>query len=206
VSYIHDKRERLRYIAKELAVSAMLAAIVCVFLVLVKMPMAVVVTIAYSCTFLVLSSLSLYLYDYLKYEKSPNASVRTYTRTRANRIITLEDLTSRNACSEQVEKFKVAYPNGFEVTAENLLEAHGYGFEVLWTRCLLSRSAVQVYEAATASALETYRAVRGSTQEVLDAATAPAWEVYDAAIASAREDFDAARIKALADVLNGEQA
>jgi hypothetical protein len=134
-----------------------------------------------------------------------------------NRIITLEDLTSRDACEEQVEKFKVAYPNGFEVTGENLLEARANGFAVLWTQCLLSDSALEVYKAARASALEAYNAVVAPAREVYDAVCASAWKTYEAARASALEDFDAVCVpaweaclavytKALADALNGELA
>jgi hypothetical protein len=137
----------------------------------------------------------------------------------SNRIITLEDLTSRDACSEQVEKFKVAYPDGFEVTEANLLEAKANDFDVWWTRCLLGGSALKVYEAGIASAREDFDDVHASALEVYDAATAsaladykavstPAWEAYykaarvstlevcQAATASAWEAYEAVRASA----------
>jgi hypothetical protein len=113
-----------------------------------------------------------------------------------NRIITLEDLTSRCACVAQVEKFEIAYPNGFEVTGENLLEAMANGFDVSWTRCMLSHSALEAYDAACAPALEDYTAVRGSAYAAYLDVVAPAKEVYDAACDSAREDHLAANAPA----------
>jgi hypothetical protein len=134
-----------------------------------------------------------------------------------NRIITLEDLTSRDACAEQVEMFKVAYPNGFEVTGENLRKAKANGFDVLWTQCMLSDSALEVYKAARASAWKAYNAVVAPAREVYMAVRVSVGEDYNAVVAPAREVYEAVRVpaweaylavytKALADALNGELA
>jgi hypothetical protein len=126
-----------------------------------------------------------------------------------NRIITLEDLTSHDACVAQVDMFKIAYPDGFEVTVENLLEAKANGFEVFWTQCMLSASGMEVYGAVCDSACGAYQAVVVPARKDYVAVSTPAWEAYykaarvstleacQAAIAPAREVYETAIVPAL---------
>jgi len=95
-------------------------------------------------------------------------------------------LGEHKACADQRQTFNREWPDGVEVTRENLRRAAALNLNLDWfAPRVLSRSARKAYETAVASALKTYEAAVASALKTYEAAVADAGETYEAAVASA---------------------
>jgi hypothetical protein len=104
------------------------------------------------------------------------------TFLKPNMLITAKWLVERDACVEQVRKFRRKYPNGAKLTRKNLLAARAAGLDVFWLTGFIDPSAWAEYVKARDAAWAEY-----------DKASAPAWAEYDKARAPARAEYDKAR-------------
>jgi len=99
--------------------------------------------------------------------------------------ITAKMLTEKEACANQVRRFKKLFPRGVKVTRAVCLK-HARDFDWDWAAYnLLSVPAWEAYKKARAPALEAYKK-----------ATAPAWKAYKKAKATALDAYEKARATA----------
>ena len=100
--------------------------------------------------------------------------------------ITKNMLRKHEACSDQVELFAAEWPNGAEVTADNVLRAITLALDVSWLTHLMTAGARRDYNAAVAGPLHDYYAAIASTKRD-----------YEAEVAGARRHYYAVRADAL---------
>ena len=112
-------------------------------------------------------------------------AVKTY-KTDAPRI-TLTML--RGACKEQRDIFEAEWPEGVDVTIENVRRAQELGLTLAWGEHWFTAPARKAYDAARDTAEEAYDAARVPARKVYYAATAPAWVAYHEATATAWKTY-----------------
>ncbi len=112
-------------------------------------------------------------------------AVKTY-KTDAPRI-TLAML--RGACKEQRDIFRKEWPEGAEVTIENVRRAQELGLSLLWGERWFTADALKAYDEAIAHSLKVYLEATAPAREVYEEAIAPAREVYEEAIAPAQKAY-----------------
>jgi len=108
-------------------------------------------------------------------------AVKTY-KTDAPRI-TLAML--RGACKEQRDIFRKEWPEGAEVTIENVRRAQELGLSLIWGERWITDPARKAYLEARVQALKAYNEARVPARKAYLEATAPAWEAYYEATATA---------------------
>ena len=119
-------------------------------------------------------------------------AVKTY-KTDTPRI-TLAML--RGACKEQRDIFEAEWPEGVDVTIENVRRAQELGLTLAWGEHWFTAPARKAYDAARDTAEEAYDAARVPARKVYYAATAPARKAYIEATAQGRKAYDAATAQA----------
>ena len=96
--------------------------------------------------------------------------------------ITKDYLWGREACPDQFNLFAETFPDGAEITRDNLLTAARAGLNVGWlARRVLKATAWAAYDGAAVSAQTTF-----------DEAMVTAWAAYGEATATARAAYDKA--------------
>jgi hypothetical protein len=108
-------------------------------------------------------------------------AVKTY-KTDAPRI-TLAML--KGACKEQCDIFRAEWPEGADVTIENVRRAQELGLTLAWGEHWFTAPALKVYDETIAPAWKVY-----------DEAIAPSWKAYREATAPAGKAYDEARVPA----------
>jgi hypothetical protein len=107
--------------------------------------------------------------------------------------ITLQQLTDKDACQEQVDLFRALFGDSVDVTEELCASVAGK-FDFDWAASsLLAPSARAEYKRATAPAWAEYKR-----------ATAPAWAEYKRATAPARDEYERATAVAFAIAYNSQ--
>lgn len=140
-----------------------------------------------------------------------------------NDLVTTDTLRKYRACPEQVKLFKLTFPDGAQLTLENLQAAAKAGLDVDWFAMLILRGkardayyqatapAREAYEQAEALAEEAYQQAKAqarATSQAWDAylqAEAQAWGAYDQATAPARVAYLQAEALALWEAINQEE-
>ncbi len=89
----------------------------------------------------------------------------------------------RGACREQRDIFRKEWPEGADVTLENVRRAQELGLSLDWGEQWFTVPAKKAYREATAPARKAYL-------EAIDEAIAPARKVYNEAIATAWKVYD----------------
>ena len=102
------------------------------------------------------------------------------------KLITAEMLEKTGAQCDQVDIFRTEWPDGGEVTMDNINRATELGLDITWFAYnLLSAPAREVYLKATATAWEAYQTATAPAWQAFLKATAPAWEALLKAIGTA---------------------
>ncbi|MBK7330575.1 MAG: hypothetical protein IPI85_16310 [Dehalococcoidia bacterium] len=118
--------------------------------------------------------------------------MKTY-KTDAPRI-TLAML--KGACKEQRDIFRAEWPEGVDVTIENVRRAQELGLALAWGEHWFTVPAKKAYREATAPArkayLEAIDEAIAPARKVYNEAIAQAWKAYDEATAPARKAYDEA--------------
>jgi phage tail protein X len=100
--------------------------------------------------------------------------------------ITLEFLEKAKACTDQVEIFKKTFPEGAEITLENLMVAAEHHLDLNWlANKILDAPAWKVYEKTRAPAWKVYEETRAPAWKVYEETLATAWKVYEKTLATA---------------------
>jgi len=115
-------------------------------------------------------------------------AVKTY-KTDAPRI-TLAML--RGACKEQRDIFEAEWPEGVDITIENVRRAQELGLNLVWGEHWFTAAARKTYLEAIAPARKVYDEARATAEEAYREAIATAWKAYDEARATAWKAYDAA--------------
>lgn len=93
--------------------------------------------------------------------------------------ITPEMLRRANACPEHVKIFEQEWPDGAEVTLENVQRAADLGLDLDWfVYELFTVAAQNAYDEAVTVDRAAYYAARDAAQAVYTAAAEPAWAAY----------------------------
>lgn len=95
--------------------------------------------------------------------------------------LTYKDLKAKRPCKDQLKIYMDNFPDGLEITKEDLLKAQELGLDIQWF----------AFNFLPAPAREAYN----------NKATAPAWEAYREAMVTARKAYDKATATALWDIL-----
>ena len=98
----------------------------------------------------------------------------------------------RGACKEQRDIFRKEWPEGAEVTIENVRRAQELGLNLVWGEQWFTAPARKAYNEARVPALKAYDAARVPARKAYIEATAPALKAYDAAVAQAWKAYDEA--------------
>ena len=102
-----------------------------------------------------------------------------------SRVLTVQTLIDKGACSSQVELFRSMFGEQVRVT-QKLCASVADKFDFIWAAShLLSAPALAEYERACAPARAEYERVRASAWAECDRACAPAWAEYQRARAPA---------------------
>jgi len=107
--------------------------------------------------------------------------------------ITTELLKEKNACEDDIEIFQAEWPDGAEMTLENLLRIVELELDLDWfTENFLDESAQREYDEAIAPARRECDEAIASAHQKYDEAIAPAHQKYQEAIASAHQKYQEA--------------
>jgi len=116
--------------------------------------------------------------------------------------ITLTQLYTAHACSDQVLLFKHFFGGEVEVTRELALQ-YASRFDFEWAaKTLLSSLARKMYREATASVWKAYDEASKPAWKAYIKTTAPAWTTYRKATAPARKEYEEAIAIAFVDAYN----
>jgi cell division septum initiation protein DivIVA len=116
--------------------------------------------------------------------------------------ITLEELKSKNACSEHLELFKKHFGESVKLTREVLIAAPSQGFNLDWlAENFLSEYQRAEYERVTADAWAEYKRVTAPALAEYERVTAPALAEYERVEAQAWAEYKRVKAQALADIL-----
>ena len=114
--------------------------------------------------------------------------------------ITEDYLRRRNACLKQTNLFVETFPDGAEITLDNLLTAAKAELDVDWlARRALSGPARAAYAEAKAAARAACHRAMAPARAAYDEAMAPARAAYEEATAPARAAYDEATARAFWD-------
>ncbi|MBK9077611.1 MAG: hypothetical protein IPL77_22065 [Flavobacteriales bacterium] len=93
----------------------------------------------------------------------------------------------RGACKDQRDIFRAEWPEGVDVTIENVRRAQELGLNLAWGEHWFTAAARKAYIEARVQALKAYNEARVPARKAYLEATAPAWEAYLEATAPAWE-------------------
>ena len=102
----------------------------------------------------------------------------------------------RGACKEQRAIFRAEWPEGAEVTIENVRRAQELRLSLAWGEQWFTALALEAYDEATAPALKAYNEATAPAWKVYHEARANAWKVYHEARANAWKVYHEARANA----------
>ena len=91
----------------------------------------------------------------------------------------------RGACKEQRDIFRKEWPEGAEVTIENVRRAQELGLDLSWGERWFTPLPLKAYAEARGHARKVYLEAISPARRVFREAIAPAWKVYYEAIAAA---------------------
>jgi len=103
--------------------------------------------------------------------------------------ITAAWLREHNACAHQLAAFEREWPDGAEITRENVERARDLGLDLRWfARSLLPATAWAKYKRALVAARKEYERATAPARDKYDRVQAPAWAEYNRATALAWAD------------------
>ena len=120
-------------------------------------------------------------------------AVKTY-KTDTPRI-TLAML--RGACKEQRDIFRAEWPEGVDVTLENVRRAQELGLTLAWGEHWFPADPWKAYYAAVAPARKAYEEATSQALKAREEAMVPARKAYDVARVPARKAYEEATSQAL---------
>ena len=103
----------------------------------------------------------------------------------------------RGACKEQRDIFRKEWPEGAEVTIENVRRAQELGLNLVWGEQWFTAPARKAYIEATAPARKAYDEATAQARKAYIEATAPARKAYYEARVPARKAYIEATAPAL---------
>ena len=95
----------------------------------------------------------------------------------------------KGACRDERAIFRKEWPEGVDVTLENVRRAQEIGLSLEWGRGWFTPEARKTYAEAIALADKAYHEAIAPARETYFEATAPAGKALDEAIATARKDY-----------------